>query len=121
MITNSRLYKRFEVFYARWAPLLQVITGAFLILVSIFLAVVAITVFKQQENEHKQRVKEASTVRAACVRSKLFGPPLLDHLEGVENRLKLGALEKEVEYPVGSHKRVAVLAFYRSTIPKKCP
>lgn len=121
MILNSSVYQRFDGFYRKWASVFQVLTGILLIGVSIFLAVVAVIVFNQQNNEHTQRQKEEATVRISCIRSRLFGPPLLEHLQGVEERLHLGALEKRIEYPIGSEHFVSVLQFYRSTIPKKCP
>lgn len=120
-ILENPVYRRFDGFYRKWASLFQVATGSLLIAVSAFLVVIAILVFSQQSNEHKQRVREEHTVRTACVRARIFGPPFIDHIERVEHRLHLGALERLVEYPPGSHKLESVLHFYRSTIPKRCP
>lgn len=117
-LTSSARYKRFDVFYQRYAALCQIIFGCLLIVVSVFVVVVAIKVYEQQSREHTQHQNEAKTVRIACVRSANFGPPFISFLERVEAKEHTGALTKEL---VVNGKREQVLAFYRGTIPKSCP
>lgn len=78
---------------------------------------VAVHVSHRLTDEQRATAKTAHT---ACIRSRIFGPPLIDHLEAVEARLHTGALETPVEYPLGSKDLVPILVFYRSTIPKTC-
>lgn len=79
-----------------------------------------VAVRTSQNLAHEQRVT-AVQARTACIRSRVFGPPFISHIERVEARLHTGALEGKVEWPIGSHKTESVLKFYRSTIPETCP
>ena len=75
----------------------------------------------QEGEKHAKEAQEAKhTAKIACVRSRVFGKPFLDHVERVEARLHTGALEGTVEWPVGSHRQEQVLKFFRTTIPSKC-
>lgn len=118
---SPNVYLRYRGFYERWGSLIQLVQGAIVVAISVVLLIIGLTVLAQSSEHAKERAKERATLHATCERARVFGPPLLSHLEGVEARLKLGALERDVEYPVGSHKMQRVLAFYRETIPKSCP
>lgn len=94
--------------------ILKVVTGALAIAASVACVVYAFNFQSIHETEHR-------TLKAACERSKVFGPPLLDHLERVENRLHLNALDRQIEWPIGSGHHEQAIEFYRQTIPKECP
>lgn len=114
----SKPYRWWVGFYDRWQALMNLLWGGFIALIATFLAVVAVIVFQQQEAEHAHHRLEAKTVHTTCIRSVVFGPPLIDFLERAEGRLHTGALDRELTV---EGKKQSVIAFYRTTIPKSCP
>lgn len=111
-------YDRLIRFHERWKALVQIALGLLWTATSVFLAVVATIVFTQQANEHHAHEREARTVRVACERSRVFGPPFLEFLTLTESRLEIHPLDQPLK---ADGKQISVLDFYRSTIPRGCP
>lgn len=84
---------RLRAFWQRWG---QLITGVWLIVVSLSILAVALVV------RNEQSARDASS-RVQCERTMLFGPPLADYLE------REGVLSIELARK------------YRETIPSRCP
>jgi hypothetical protein len=79
---------------------------------------IALIVISHEANKRSDEQRAtAGQAYAACIRSKVFGPPFIDHIERVEAKLHTGALEQKVPF---EGKQVGVLDYYRSTIPKTC-
>lgn len=98
--------------------LLKVLLGAFWTATSIIVLVLCVLVWRQTINEGHRHHTESVTTKAACVRSRTFGPPFLTFLRETEAKLHIDPLNRKLE--VAGH-QVSVLDFYHSTIPRHCP
>lgn len=114
-------------FYSPFRPLpmdLKIAVAAifmWMLLLSVGVTAALVKLGDQADQHFKEQRATAHQAYEQCQRAKVFGPPFIDHIERVEERLHLHALEGSVEWPLGSGKYVSVLDFYRSTIPRSCP
>lgn len=104
-----------------WERMKTAGTFAWMLVLSICVTVALVKIGHQASARYNEQQVTAAQAHTICVRSKVFGPSFLAHLERVEERLHTATLEEKVEWPTGSHKKVGVLDFYRTTIPKACP
>lgn len=98
----SPLYARFEGFYERWGALIQLVFGAVVVVISVVVAVIAISLAAQHS-------REATAVRIGCERSQQFGPALATFFERTQHDLGFEAISQQA------------LEHYRATIPAHCP
>lgn len=92
--------ERVLVFWRRWG---QLIIGAWLITISLFVLLIALEVRSVQLDKKRQEMLTAKVARQACERSKALGPSLV--LDYQRRKVLTGA----------------DLTLYRSLIPKTCP
>jgi hypothetical protein len=94
---------RFVAWWREWG---QLVTGVWLLIVSFAVLLVGVEFYKSQ----------AATSRAAkeaCVRSRQFGPRLIDFYESAQYRVPSGAVRH-----VLTHREAGQ---YRQSIPTSCP
>lgn len=114
----SRTAARASGWCSKHSGIINTVFGIFWTASALFVVVISIIVFAQQEERDREHKREAKTVRTACVRSKVFGPPFLAFLEQTEGKLGIEPLNVRLKI---EGKETSVLDFYRSTIPRSCP
>ena len=102
-VTDHGAKGRFVGWWREWG---QLVTGIWLIIVSVAVFVVGIQFYKSQADT-------AKAAKQACIRSRQFSPRLIDFFEFGQYVLPDGQRKH-----VLSHREAAA---YRASIPKTCP